>query len=143
MKTVDDSEPTPLQLATAKARASADALGNTVDEWNRKFGVAPVMDTCAEVRSSSPTSDGGWVERELAVARGLAACRGDDSRLDEADAEIAELRGQAVVLRWLLADALAVLRTIEPDDTDEAERLERLCAAVALTLQPKREGTLL
>jgi hypothetical protein len=138
MKTVDDSEPTPLQLATAKARASADALGNTVDEWNRKFGAAPVMDTCAEVRSSSPTSGGGFVERELAVARGLAACRGD-----EADAEIAELRGQAVVLRRLLADALAVLRTIEPDDTDEAERLERLCAAVALTLQPKREGTLL
>lgn len=60
-----------------------------------------------------------------------------------ADPEIAELRGQAVVLRRLLADALAVLRTIEPDDTDEAERLESLCAAVALALQPKREGTLL
>lgn len=36
-----------------------------------------------------------------------------------------------------------VLRSIEPDDTDEAERLENLCAAVALALQPKREGTLL
>ena len=104
---------------------------------------APVMDTCADVRSSSPTSGGGFVERELAVARGLAACRGDDARLDEADAEIAALRGQAVVLRRLLADALAVLRTIEPDDTDEAERLESLCAAVALALQPNREGTLL
>lgn len=102
-----------------------------------------VMDTCADVRSSSPTSGGGFVERELAVARGLAACRGDDARLDEADAEIAELRGQAVVLRRLLADALAVLRTIEPDDTDEAERLENLCAAAALALQPKREGALL
>lgn len=104
---------------------------------------APVMETCADVRASSPTSGGGFVERELAVARGLAACRGDDARLDEADAEIAELRGQAVVLRRLLADALAVLRTIEPDDTDEAERLESLCAAVALALQPKRKGALL
>ena len=104
---------------------------------------APVMDTCANVRSSSPTSGGGFVERELAVARGLAACRGDDARLDEADAEIADLRGQAVVLRRLLADALAVLRTIDADDSDEAERLESLCAAVALALQPKREGTLL
>lgn len=85
----------------------------------------------------------GHVERELAVARGLAACRGDDARLDEADAEIAELRGKAVVLRRLLTDALAVLRTIEPDDTDEAERLESLCSAVAMALQPKREGTLL
>lgn len=61
---------------------------------------------------------------------------------DEAT-DIAALRGQAVVLRRLLADALAVLRTIDPDDTDEAERLESLCAAVALALQPKREGTLL
>lgn len=85
----------------------------------------------------------GYVERELAVARGLAACRGDDARLDEADAEIAALRGEAVVLRRLLADALAVMRTVEPDDTDEAERLESLCAAVALALQPKREGALL
>ena len=103
----------------------------------------PVMDTCADVRSSSPTSGCGFVERELAVARGLAACRGDDARLDEADAEIAELRGQAVVLRRLLADALTVLRTVESNDTDEAERLENLCAAAALALQPRREGMLL
>lgn len=60
-----------------------------------------------------------------------------------ADAEIADLRGQAVVLRRLLADALAVLRTIDADDSDEAERLESLCAAVALAIQPKREGALL
>lgn len=81
--------------------------------------------------------------RELAVARGFASCRGDDERLDEADAEIADLRGQAVVLRRLLAEALAVLRTIEPDDTCEAERLESLCAAMERALQPKRAGTLL
>lgn len=39
--------------------------------------------------------------------------------------------------------ALAVMRTIEADDTDEAERLESLCAALALALMPKREGSLL
>lgn len=70
----------------------------------------PVMDTCADVRSSSPTSGGGFVERELAVARGLASCRGDDERLDEADREIATLRCESVVLRRLLADSLSVLR---------------------------------
>lgn len=77
----------------------------------------------------------GYVERELAVSRGLSTCRGDDARLDEADAEIAELRGQAVVLRSLLADSLAVMLTIEPEDTDDAERLESLCDAVALALR--------
>ena len=143
MTTKREGEATPLGDAIHKVRASAAALGATIDEWNRKFRNAPAMDSCADVRSSSPTSGGGFVERELAVARGLAGCRGDDARLDEADAEIADLRGQAVVLRRLLADALAVLRTIEPDDTDEAERLESLCAAMALAVQPKREGTLL
>ena len=127
------------------AFVTADPLLANVNLCQRALPLytAPVMDTCANVRSSSPTSGGGFVERELAVARSLAACRGDDVRLDEADAEIADLRGQAVVLRRLLAEALAVLRTIEPDDTDEAERLESLCAAMALALQPKREGTLL
>lgn len=38
-----------------------------------------VMDTCSDVRSSSPTSGGGFLERELAAARELAACRGDDA----------------------------------------------------------------
>lgn len=47
------------------------------------------------------------------------------------------------MLRRLLADCMSVLRSIEPDDTDEAERLENLCAAVALDLQPKHEGALL
>lgn len=145
-----------------KVRASAAALGETIAEWNRKFG-APVMDTCADVRSSSPTS-GGFVERELAVARGLASSRGDDERLDEADAELSDLRracregwryaneleqersrlqGEAVVLRRMLSDSLTVLRTVEPDDTYEAERLEHLCAAVTMALQTKRDGTLL
>src|SRR5574343_778458 len=128
-----------------EAFVTADPLLANVNLGQRALPLytAPVIDTCADVRSSSPTSGGGFVERELAVARGLASCSGDEARLDEADAEIAELRGQAVVLRRLLADALAVLRTIDADDTDEAEGLESLCAAVALALQPKREGTLL
>jgi hypothetical protein len=41
---------------------------------------------------------GGFVERELAVARELVSCRGDDARLDEADAEIAELRAERAAL---------------------------------------------
>jgi hypothetical protein len=128
-----------------EAFVTADPMLANVNIGQRALPLytAPVMDTCADVRSSSPTSGGGFVERELAVARGMASCRGDDARLDEADAEIAELRGQATVLRRLLADALAVMRTVEPDDTDEAERLESLCAAVAMALQPKREGALL
>ena len=86
----------------------------------------------------------GYVERELAVVRGLSACRGDDARLDEADAEIANLRGQAVVLRRLLADCLSVLRSIEPDDTDEAERLADLLGAIDGAIEPSRhKGALL
>lgn len=46
----------------------------------------------------------GFVERELAVARGLAACRGDDVRLDEADAEIADQATQDAPLRAAYAD---------------------------------------
>ncbi len=63
-----------------------------------------VMDTCADVRSSSPTS-GGFVERELAVARSMAACRGDEERLDEADTELADLR-QACREGWRYAAEL-------------------------------------
>ena len=33
------------------------------------------------------------LERELETMRGFATCRGDDDRLDEADAELARLRG--------------------------------------------------
>jgi len=79
------------------------------------------------------------IERDTLVAR----CHAKDARLDEAEAELADLRGQAVVLRRLLADALAVLRTIEPEDTNETEQLEILCTAVARALQPQRKGALL
>ena len=49
---------------------------------------------------------GGFVERELAVARGLASCRGDDARLDEADAEIAKLRAENDALLEALKSVL-------------------------------------
>jgi hypothetical protein len=117
---------TTLQSATSKVRASAAALGKTIAEWDRKFG-APVMDTCANVRSSSPTSGGGFVERELAVARGLAACRGDDARLDEADTELADLR-QACREGWRHAAELDEERKRLQAELDRVKRY----AAVAL-----------
>ncbi|HRJ79698.1 MAG TPA: hypothetical protein PLF37_14460 [Planctomycetota bacterium] len=69
---------------------------------------APVMDTCAEVRASSPTSGGGFVERELAVARGLASCRGDEERLAEAEQEIAALRSELDRVKRYAAVAMSV-----------------------------------
>lgn len=88
---------------------------------------APVMDTCADIRSSSPTSGGGFVERELAVARGLAACRGDDDRLDEADTELADLR-QACREGWRHAAELEEERKRLQAEIDRVKRY----AAVAL-----------
>lgn len=88
---------------------------------------APVMDTCADVRSSSPTAGGGFVERELAVARGLAACRGDDARLDEADTELADLR-QACREGWRYADELEEERKRLQAELDSVKRY----AAVAM-----------
>lgn len=61
----------------------------------------------------------------------------------EAADEIERLRGEAVVLRRLLADCLSVMRTVEAEDAHEAERLEHLCAAVSGALHPKAERTLL
>jgi hypothetical protein len=109
-----------------KVRVSAAALGKTIAEWDRRFG-APVMDTCADVRSSNPTSGGGFVERELAVARGLASCRGDDTRLDEAETELADLR-QACREGWRYAAELDDERKRLQAELDRVQRY----AAVAL-----------
>lgn len=57
--------------------------------------------------------------------------------------ECVDQKGERAMLAGLLRDCDAVLATIEADDGDEAERLENLCAAVALALQPKHEGALL
>lgn len=91
---------------------------------------APVMDICAEVRGSSPTSGGGFVERELAVARGLAACRGDEARLHEADTELADLR-QACREGWRYAAELDEERKRLQAELDRVKRY----AAVAMDVR--------
>lgn len=76
---------------------------------------------------------GGFVERELAVARGLASCRGDDARLDEADAEIAKLRAENDALR-ADAERYRLLRRGQKwsviDGNGETLRAETLDAAI-------------
>ena len=66
---------------------------------------------------------GGFVERELAVARGLASCRGDDARLDEADAEIAKLRAERnallEVLELAVESGCAIVFANEDDECGE------------------------
>ena len=49
----------------------------------------------------------------LATLRGFASCRGDDACIDEADAELAELRGEIKRLR-------AVLQAIKNWEIDRA-----------------------
>jgi hypothetical protein len=111
------------------AFVTADPLLANVNLGQRALPLyaAPVMDTCANVRSSRPTSGGGFVERELAVARGLAACRGDDARLDEADTELADLR-QACREGWRYAAELEEERKRLQAELDRMKRY----AAVAL-----------
>ena len=59
----------------------------------------------------------GFVERELECARALSSCRGDDARLDEADAELADLRQN--VAEWrneraaMLGEITAVLEILD------------------------------
>jgi hypothetical protein len=84
----------------------------------------------ADVRASSPTSGGGFVERELAVARRLAACRGDDARLDEADTELADLR-QACKEGWRYAAELDEQRKHLQAELDRMKRY----AAVAMNVR--------
>ena len=66
---------------------------------------------------------GGFVERELAVARGLASCRGDDARLDEADAEIAKLRAENDALRMQLVACGVVALANTPESAANAREM--------------------
>ena len=111
------------------AFVTADPLLANVNIGQRALPLytAPVMDTCANVRSSSPTSGGGLVERELAVARELASCCGDDARLDEAIIELADLR-QACREGWRYAAELDDERKRLQAELDRVKRY----AAVAL-----------
>lgn len=52
--------------------------------------------------------------------------------------------GERAVLLGLLTDCAAVLRTIDPDDSDEAEKLRELLAAIDRVQAPERhQGALL
>ena len=57
---------------------------------------------------------------------------------------IEELRGENAVLLGLLTDCAAVLRTIDPDDSDEADKLADLLGAIDRVQAPSRhQGALL
>lgn len=58
---------------------------------------------------------------------------------EEAAAEIERLRGENGVLRRLLHDAEAVILTIDPDDSDEMEKLADLRVAIICALDPYRK----
>lgn len=59
-------------------------------------------------------------------------------------AEIHNLRGVNGVLLGLLTDCAAVIRTIEPEDSHEAETLENLLGAIDRAQAPSRhQGALL
>ena len=52
--------------------------------------------------------------------------------------------GERAVLLGLLADCAAVLRTVDPDDSDEAEKLADLLGAIdRAQAQSRRQGALL
>ena len=68
------------------------------------------------------------LERELATMRGFAACRGDDNCLDEADAELAQLRNieeaakLACGLLWMMDSNDDTGRGAKPQAAFEALR---------------------
>lgn len=62
----------------------------------------------------------------------------------DARADILELDGERGGLLGLLIDCAAVLRTIDPDDSDEAEKLADLLGAIDRAQAPSRhQGALL
>ena len=68
----------------------------------------------------------------------------DETVGEEAAQEIERLRGENAVLLGLLADCAAVLRTIEGEDIDEAEKLRDLLGAIDSAQEPRRhKGALL
>lgn len=58
--------------------------------------------------------------------------------------ELVDQKGERAVLLGLLTDCAAVLRTIDPDDSDEAENLADLLGAIDGAIEPSRhKGALL
>lgn len=63
---------------------------------------------------------------------------------EEAAQEIERLRGENAVLLGLLGDAAGVIRSIDPEDGDEAEQLREMLEAIDRAQDPHRhEGALL
>ncbi len=54
--------------------------------------IAAIRAALSESQLEAASGGSKFVERELLLARELASCRGDDARLNEADAELADLR---------------------------------------------------
>ena len=79
--------------------------------------------------------------------REMATWQSPDARTfsyQDARADILELDGERGVLLGLLTDCAAVLRTIDPDDSDEAEKLADLLGAIDRAQAPSRhKGALL
>ena len=72
--------------------------------------------------------------------------RGEELRAQVAalEVEVREISGGAGVYMSLLVDCIAVLHTIDPDDSDEAEKLRDLLDAIDRALEPTRhKGALL
>jgi len=72
--------------------------------------------------------------------------RGEELRAQVAalEVEVREISGGAGVYMSLLMDCIAVLHTIDPDDSDEAEKLRDLLDAIDRALEPTRhKGALL
>lgn len=62
----------------------------------------------------------------------------------EAAHEIERLRGENAALLGLLGDAAGVIRSIEPEDGDEAEQLREMLDAIDRAQDPHRhQGSLL
>ena len=73
----------------------------------------------------------------------LQACRAELAALRAAQA-VTALEGERAVLLGLLTDCAAVLRKIDPDDSDEAEKLAVLLSAIDRAQAPSRhQGALL
>lgn len=63
---------------------------------------------------------------------------------EEAAQEIEKLRGENAVLLGLLGDAAGVIRSIDPEDSDEAEQLREMLDSIDRAQDPHRhKGALL
>ena len=62
----------------------------------------------------------------------------NSAECDKVDEIGRRIEGEQAVLLGLLTDCAAVLRTVEPDDNDEAEKLHDLLVAIQKAQEPSR-----